>query len=501
MVTPAESLLTQVHHKSQVDIRRAALGDILKLWPVWTLDDEIDSSWDRFMVAALAVEERYHRLSAARSGAYYSTARLLAGQPGDFQAEHATFDRDKAIASLMLLGLIMTKKQLALNKPNAKDVAFVRVSAAITAAVLSGGRDTLISATEKDPRATGFVRIITGTCDWCRQLAAWGKNVGAFQAHSNCVCVPSPAFGPGAAYYVNPEHRVAVKADVPRQEWDAKTAEVLGFEGPGAVDNMQEEAVANWQRWLDEGELRIQVPGEDVLIEILEDGRFKSQFESGDSMGLFDKGTRARVEERLFGYRDAPISRRIPGTPDSSRPIYGYVAQEGTYVDGVESYGDIRVTIKSTSRRKTTVTMGDSLTGGGNTMGASAIDDLDYSSFSPVGIQRHSYTDPNSTISVSRFHGGLVDEVVTAPGGYGYVEAQYHGGLNVSDIEFVWFVDEPQEDTIALMDKLGIDWKIDVDAPDSAFGPSFDDFDLASEGFDTAEEYEEFLDDLGFPGA
>lgn len=196
--TSQGALLTTTHHKQQLAIRAAALKELLALWPQYQLED-IDAMWPPFETGLMAVIEKYHGLAARRSAIYYSSLRLAEGARDEWTVTPARFDKDNARAGINLLGPIQTKIGLRRGQRAPREVALVRLSGEVTRHVLAGSRDTLIGAADSDPAASGFRRIITGTCAFCRQLAEFGKKVGNFEAHTNCACMPEPAFEKGPA--------------------------------------------------------------------------------------------------------------------------------------------------------------------------------------------------------------------------------------------------------------------------------------------------------------
>jgi hypothetical protein len=196
-----------------------------------------------------------------------------------------------------------------------------------------------------------------------------------------------------------------------------------------------------------------------TLNEVLEDGRFQNQFETDTSNGILDQELRETDEFRTQG---VPI-----GTPDSEHPIYGYlisdtegrdtsldseflnlqqtqrdyestdeeltqeqeqnlnlvqakIAMEGiTSVSntGVDQYGSVRVVLNDSVNEKATLTLGDSLTTLAN--GKFAV---------PMG------TPVTESIAVQQGLARAVDD----PFSIGYVEAQVHGGVSVSNIEAIY---------------------------------------------------------------
>lgn len=195
------------------------------------------------------------------------------------------------------------------------------------------------------------------------------------------------------------------------------------------------DAIINAKRLLDESDLSVRA-STSVFDDILRDGRFKSQFETGSSRGSYTPNGRAATERELFGYpRDLPVEQR---------PIYGYlrprVLPEGAY-DGASFYGDMRVVLSDAARARATFTSGDSL---GGAFGAARL------------------TSPGATglTSGGRFGGtgsslrqwARAEHVADGSRGaaqIGYVEAQIHGQLKVSDIkEILWPLDEDLPDFV-----------------------------------------------------
>ena len=138
---------------------------------------------------------------------------------------------------------------------------------------------------------------------------------------------------------------------------------------------------------------------------ILEDGRFKTQFETGSSGGFYDPMVRTDAEEEGLGIpRDIPVAER---------PVYGFVAIPGEST--ATSYGDIEFRLKDSVKDRSTITAGDSL----GVFGDSAIG-------TPVRKPGIGCLDRNvAAIRLRRWDW------------LGYIEAQIQGGLRTSDIDHV----------------------------------------------------------------
>jgi hypothetical protein len=107
----------------------------------------------------------------------------------------------------------------------------------------------------------------------------------------------------------------------------------------------------------------------DSAVNIIYSKRFKTQWETGSSNGLYSPSTREKREFGLLGIE--------PNTPRKQRPIYGFLATDDTETTpmtkpyntdlfafnnkGVGQYGDVRFVLKPSTRGRTTFTMQDSL--------------------------------------------------------------------------------------------------------------------------------------------
>lgn len=129
------------------------------------------------------------------------------------------------------------------------------------------------------------------------------------------------------------------------------------------------------EKFSNEAHLYVRIPDDPkVLNSILNEGRLKTQFETGTSRGALDNDYRAKAERALFGMpRDA-----VP----SSRPIYGYATNDlngmPTSPGSVQGYGYVALKLKPSKRPYTTVTGGDSL---GRSYQPSPLNSPNYDSF------------------------------------------------------------------------------------------------------------------------
>lgn len=239
--------------------------------------------------------------------------------------------------------------------------------------------------------------------------------------------------------YINPDRIDEVS--IRQQEWLQQIADRYP---DVSVENLKSWAPRGWQPLLDSGEVRIAVD-EDTLTKILNEGRFKSQFETRTSAGFYDPTSRSKIESRLFGYAD--------DLDPTLRPIYGYVGQPGVRHHSAAAYGEIDVVLKQSVRPRVTVTMEDSFD---TVLAASPIDEVTAEAFDWAGA-RHSIT-PDKTGSWKAMFNP--DAKTPSPSTFTYVEAQIHEQVTLDDFAEVIFVEDPLREVAEMLDANGIDWYV-----------------------------------------
>jgi hypothetical protein len=181
------------------------------------------------------------------------------------------------------------------------------------------------------------------------------------------------------------------------------------------ADEYRAKADAHLKKLFKDAEITIRVAignkmevNDETILKILDGGRFKSQFETSESKGTYDNEYRAKEENRMFGYNKdmEPVGR----------PIYGYAADKaGTDRESsLDSYGAIKVVLKSDVRDRATVLTDDSL----GTKGAQ-----------PTPIKDptlHSFSDHVNRSVLKSKDLETLNSV--------YNEVQIHGGVTVKDI-------------------------------------------------------------------
>ena len=130
---------------------------------------------------------------------------------------------------------------------------------------------------------------------------------------------------------------------------------------PGGVkmpyDQFEAAVVAQLDAFRDQGDIVVRVPWIDAP-KVAEQGVFKSQFETGDSMGTYNPYMRGNEERSAMGVPD--------DIPVALRPIYGAMERNvgSSEERSTKMYGDVQFVMKDDVKGRATVTFGDSLANG-----------------------------------------------------------------------------------------------------------------------------------------
>jgi hypothetical protein len=185
----------------------------------------------------------------------------------------------------------------------------------------------------------------------------------------------------------------------------------------------------------------------DSMNKVLKEGRFKTLFESGSSGGVNSTELRSKIEEMLFGYDK--------NLPENLRPVYGYVSDEATAGQFAQSYGDLEVKLSDAVKKRMSMTFYDSLDTGYTSIATTEKMGLAGGGFGDSEQYRRLFEDTKFPEMYKKdidaklltlktqaeklaFSGDSMSEMFNTVGGMSeYVEAQFHGGLRVEDIESI----------------------------------------------------------------
>jgi len=257
---------------------------------------------------------------------------------------------------------------------------------------------------------------------------------------------PPPGIGPSTTYRKNLEKGGG------RYKYNLRNAalvyanELKGLDWE-TIDKASDEQIAEWEKeaselgtknfleHIQDKPIAIRTP-EEAALKILEEGRFKSQFETRKSGGLLDTKRRALAEEEMFNYPK--------DLPKEERPIYAFV-QGGTNYQGpfIDQYGDVEWVLADSVKDRSTVTSDDSLT---------------------VNVNKSGWPTPIREPDDPSWMGPSAGFVVANDwSGAGlYIEAQIHGGLSTADVERVILHGDAanNQKLIARLDEVGIAYEV-----------------------------------------
>lgn len=186
----------------------------------------------------------------------------------------------------------------------------------------------------------------------------------------------------------------------------------------------------------------------DRLEQVLQDGRFKNRFETNTSGGTLNIQARIRTEAAHFGLPENAAA--------TERPIYGFLHLGGRRATGPEAlsstqYGEVAVRLKPEVMARTTFTGGDSmdetLAGFSPTLAAMPANSPKWEAMSSELRDLLKY--PSAPTLLRN-----VDARV------GFLEAQYHDGLTLSDIAEVIFDERPSPALIRLFRTNKVRWRV-----------------------------------------
>lgn len=198
MAVAAADLLTDQHRRAQLALRAATLRDLLRLWPVFDVNN-IAGTWPPLEAGLVALIQARAPLSAALAADYFSALRTAAAVPGRPEPRLAAVPPpEDIIPGLRVVGPVNAGQRLArgARPEQVADATLVNVSGETGRQVLNVGRATIVASAAAD-RHPPRIRRVTDRdpCTWCSNEAASTYPAGSrFPAHSHCACFPAPVY-------------------------------------------------------------------------------------------------------------------------------------------------------------------------------------------------------------------------------------------------------------------------------------------------------------------
>ncbi|MCC3160147.1 DUF3626 domain-containing protein [Hymenobacter sp. 15J16-1T3B] len=205
------------------------------------------------------------------------------------------------------------------------------------------------------------------------------------------------------------------------KHWDlAVRGKLQSLTTPQALADDLARAAANVRRILAMAQPQLRIGNalplahqQQVLRQILNVQRLQTQFETQTSGGAYAPHVRAELEAELFGY-DLELDPRL-------RPVYGYLTTVGYEPAEVEQYGRFALRLRPHMLSRTTLSITDTLD--------RAVVPAAYTNLPVTALI------PNVSGYVRCFLGRMVTATTMQELEFRYVEAQYHGGVGLADID------------------------------------------------------------------
>lgn len=214
---------------------------------------------------------------------------------------------------------------------------------------------------------------------------------------------------------------------------------------PMSPDQLRTQMAEQLRRALDGKKIAIRTTPL-ALGKILDDGRFKTQHETGKggAVAEYIPKRRKEYEAKTWGI---PTS----GFPNERRPVHGYVAVHGIGPADddlhLSQHGRVQVVLRDSVRGRTTAMIGDALAQQTQAR-PSPLTALEHWSYNPAYAPKAALGDLELDLESKRFRG------------YGYADAQIHDGVAVDDIEEVVFPEQPSAQLQAKLDAKGVPWRV-----------------------------------------
>lgn len=194
----AVSPRTRDYQRQQRALRALTYADVVALWPRLDLE-RLDDTFEAFVAAVVAVVTVRRRVAAALARAYLSGLRVAAAPPGaSAPVPDPPLATARLIVDVRIASVVSVKRAMVAGRSVdlASRNALVNTMGAADTAVSDAGRDLIWASVEADPEASGWRRVTSGGCDFCRKLADGSVMPASYRMprHKHCQCVPEPVF-------------------------------------------------------------------------------------------------------------------------------------------------------------------------------------------------------------------------------------------------------------------------------------------------------------------
>ena len=198
-------MLTERQRLRQMGLRSATIRDIIRLMPLWNLDDP--ASYDRFVEMVIALTQARARDSSVLAARYYEMfrdaelpggARMTMGRAAVI-AEPASPAQIRASIDATARATVYRSLGAGYSRERAMREAASQLGGSMGRHVLNGGRETITRSIDGDDRCLGWARVTDAEpCPFCAMLASRGPvykdQTVRFLAHDHCTCGAEPVY-------------------------------------------------------------------------------------------------------------------------------------------------------------------------------------------------------------------------------------------------------------------------------------------------------------------
>lgn len=156
-----------------------------------------EAARDALLTFVPTLVAQYGQTAADVAADWYDEMRAVESVPGRYRAEPQESPYTDAVDPMVrrAAGALFTADPRG---------ALVTLTGSASKYVLAAGRQTIVTATDRDPRARGWSRVTrSGACKFCQMLAGrpgavYTERSAHFAAHGDCNCASVPSWDPNA---------------------------------------------------------------------------------------------------------------------------------------------------------------------------------------------------------------------------------------------------------------------------------------------------------------
>jgi hypothetical protein len=234
--------LTEAYRAQQLADRAGSIRSLVQLWKAVD-PTRLAETIDVFTHAATILLGQAYDTSGALASSYFDLFRRAEGVAGAAPrlaaaARPSTDYLARQIRGSALSGIIDARKA-GKSVSIAADQGLVRMVGTFSKLVLAGGNQTILNGVHADRRATGWVRITSGSaCAFCKMLSSRGAvyrsdRSATFEPHDHCSCTAEPVY-PGSDLDQSGEHKDEFKD---AQAWARSTDSLSSGTSNNALNN------------------------------------------------------------------------------------------------------------------------------------------------------------------------------------------------------------------------------------------------------------------------